>query len=231
MRIICWNTQHKRASWHFLDERHGDADAALLQEACTPPREIRSKMDVGPGPWIYKGWSGARAVVGVSGRVKMERVPISDIIESAAPNSIIRSEARLAVAIATLPGEERIALVSIESGGKATDRVPDMMIEIRRHCGTNLSYIVGADLTTWWDSDTRVFGDMMRIGLPLIGPHAPTFYSPINGQAPSDARLQLDYVFASRAIAHRLSVRALNSATDWGPSDHCRIVIDLEEIG
>ena len=169
-------------------------------------------------------------MVGLSGRVKMERVPVSDIIESAAPNSVIRSEARLAVAIAVLPDRERIILESIESGGRATDRVPDMMIEIRRHRGTGLPYIVGADLTTWWDSDTEVFGDMMRIGLPLIGPHAPTFYSPINGQVPSDAHLQLDYVFASRAIAHRLSVRALNSATDWGPSDHCRIVIDLDEL-
>ena len=169
-------------------------------------------------------------MVGLSGRVKMERVPVSDIIESAAPNSVIRSEARLAVAIAVLPDRERIILESIESGGRATDRVPDMMIEIRRHRGTGLPYIVGADLTTWWDSDTEVFGDMMRIGLPLIGPHAPTFYSPINGQVPSDAHLQLDYVFASRAIAHPLTVRALNSATDWGPSDHCRIVIDLDEL-
>ena len=107
--------------------------------------------------------------------------------------------------------------------------MPDMMIEIQRHCGTDLPYIVGADLTTWWDSDTRVFGNMMRIGLPLIGPHAPTFYSPINAQAPSDAHLQLGYVFASRSIAHRLSVRALNDPTDWGPSDHFRILIEIDE--
>lgn len=229
MRLICWNMQHRRASWRFLHERHVDTDAALLQEACTPPREIRSRLDVGPGPWIHKGWKGARAVVGVSGRVKMERVPVSDIIESSSSHSTIKSVARLSVAIATLPGQERIVLVSIESGGRATDRVPDMMQEIRCHCGTDLPYIVGADLTTWWDSDTRVFGNMMRIGLPLIGPHAPTFYSPINGQEPSDAHRQLDYVFASRAIAHRLSVRALNDPADWGPSDHCRILIDLDE--
>ena len=69
----------------------------------------------------------------------------------------------------------------------------------------------------------------MRIGLPLIGPHAATFYSPSLGQEPSDATLQLDYVFASRPIAHRLAVRARNDPNDWGPSDHCRIVIDLEE--
>ena len=104
MKIICWNMQHKKASWRFLHERHADADVALLQEACTPPSEIKSKLDVGPGPWIYKGWNGARAVVGLSGRVKLERVPVSDIMASAAPNSVIKSPARLALAIATLPG-------------------------------------------------------------------------------------------------------------------------------
>ena len=229
MRIICWNMQHKRASWHFLRDRHADVDVALLQEACTPPSEVASELDVGPGPWIHGGWNGARAVVGVSGRANLKRVPVSDIIDSAAADSAIWSEARLAVAIATFPGEERTVLVSVESAGKATERVPGMVLEIQRHCGTDLPYIVGADLTTWWDSDTTVFGDMMRIGLPVMGPHAPTFYSPINGQEPSDAHLQLDYVFASRSIAHRLSIRALNDPSDWGPSDHCRIVIDLEE--
>ena len=43
------------------------------------------------------------------------------------------------------------------------------------------------------------------------------------------AHPQLDYGFASRSIAHRLTVRALNAPKDWGPSDHCWIVIDLEE--
>ncbi len=76
-----------------------------------------------------------------------------------------------------------------------------MISEIQRNCVPDLPYIVGADLTTWWDSETTVFADMMRIGLPLIGPHAATFYSPLHRQEPSDASLQLDYVFASRPIA------------------------------
>ena len=109
-----------------------------------------------------------------------------------------------------------------------------MILQIQRYCekhccGAGLPFIVGADLTTWWDSDTTVFGEMMRIGLPLVGPHAATFYSRPNGQSPADATLQLDYVFASRPIAHRLTVQALNDPGDWGPSDHCRITIDLQE--
>ena len=90
------------------------------------------------------------------------------------PNSAICTPARLAVAIATLPGDERIGLVSIESAGKASERVPKMVREIQQYCGADLPYIVGADLTTWWDSETTVFGDMMQIGLPLIGPHTAT---------------------------------------------------------
>lgn len=231
MRVICWNMQHKRASWYFLHDRHGDDDVTLLQEACTPPRGVASGLDAGPGPWIHRGWKGARVVVGLSRRVDVERVPVARIIKSADPDSAIRSEASPAVVIATLPEKERIVLVSVESAGKATERVPRMVLEIQRHCGTDLPYIVGADLTMWWDSDTTVFGDMMRIGLPLMGPHAPAFYSPVNGQEPSDAHLQLDYVFASRSIAHRLSIRALNEPHGWGPNDHCRILVDVKESG
>ena len=35
-------------------------------------------------------------------------------------------------------------------------------------------------------------------------------------------------MFVSRPIAHRLTVRSLNDPDDWGPSDHCRIMIDLQ---
>ncbi len=221
--------QHKKAGWHCLCERHEEADLALLQEACTPPVEVTAKLDVGPGPWVHKGWNGARAVIRISDRVVVERIAVADIIASASSNSAIRTPARLAVAIATLRSSERIVLVSIESAGKASKRAPQMIREIQQYCGADLPYIVGADLNTWWNSETTVFGDMMQIGLPLIGPHAATFYNPLLGQKPCHAQLQLDYVFASRAIAHRLTVRALNDPDDWGTSDHCRIVIDLEE--
>ena len=40
---------------------------------------------------------------------------------------------------------------------------------------------------------------------------------------------QLDFVFASQALADRLTVRALNSDhEEWGPSDHCRVAIVLQ---
>ena len=123
----------------------------------------------------------------------------------------------------------RVALTRPARDGKLGSCVGVQRYCERQRCGSGLPFIVGADLTTWWDSDTTVFGEMMRIGLPLVGPHAATFYSRPNGQTPADAALQLDYMFASRPIAHRLTVQALNDPGDWGPSDHCRITIDLQE--
>jgi len=37
---------------------------------------------------------------------------------------------------------------------------------------------------------------------------------------------QLDFVFASKALAEDVSVKALNYPEEWGPSDHCRVVIE-----
>ncbi len=90
-----------------------------------------------------------------------------------------------------------------------------------------------------------VFDRMEAIGVPFIGPRAPngrqstnphrrasgdvlTFYTPREGR-PAKASQQLDFVFATRNIGDRLSVRALNEVDDWGPSDHCRILIELPD--
>lgn len=90
-----------------------------------------------------------------------------------------------------------------------------------------------------------VFARMEAMGIPCIGPefpngrqadpwpdelprdsrNVPTFHS--NQQRPETAMRQLDYVFASTEFANCLSVRANNEPEDWGPSDHCRIFIDL----
>jgi hypothetical protein len=53
----------------------------------------------------------------------------------------------------------------------------------------------------------------------------PTYHTRSQGP-PAGATRQLDHVFASTSIAHLVAVRALNEVDDWGPSDHCRIVIE-----
>ena len=88
-----------------------------------------------------------------------------------------------------------------------------------------------------------VFDRMEAIGVPFAGPQAPsgrqptsrdgresrdvlTFYTPREGK-PNKATQQLDFVFATPNIANRISVRALNEVEEWGPSDHCRILVEL----
>jgi hypothetical protein len=55
--------------------------------------------------------------------------------------------------------------------------------------------------------------------------NAPTFHS--STQKPETATRQLDFVLASLGLRPRMTVTAQNSADQWGPSDHCRIRIDL----
>ena len=45
--------------------------------------------------------------------------------------------------------------------------------------------------------------------------------------APASARLQLDHVFASRGFHEAIETRALNGVDEWGPSDHCRLLIEV----
>lgn len=57
----------------------------------------------------------------------------------------------------------------------------------------------------------------------------PTFHH--SQQNPASATRQLDFVFASTSIADHIEVRALNTPEAWGPSDHCRVVIDAHQEG
>jgi endonuclease/exonuclease/phosphatase family metal-dependent hydrolase len=98
----------------------------------------------------------------------------------------------------------------------------------------------------WGERYATVFSRMSAIGVPFIGPQAPagrraepwpdelpkesndvpTFYT--NTTTPATATRQLDFVFASKSFCNTLNVRAQNEPEDWGPSDHCRLVIDVE---
>lgn len=86
---------------------------------------------------------------------------------------------------------------------------------------------------------------MRALGLRFVGPQAPdgrradpwpeefpeesgnvpTCYA--TSQAPTTATRQLDYAFASPGLAKTGKVRALNEPEDWGPSDHCRLEIEI----
>ncbi|MCY4369692.1 MAG: hypothetical protein OXF41_09810 [bacterium] len=63
--------------------------------------------------------------------------------------------------------------------------------------------------------------------LPSDTRNVPTYHTV--AQSPETADSQLDWAFASRGFHHSVSVRALNSVEDWGPSDHCRLLIEVAD--
>ncbi len=108
----------------------------------------------------------------------------------------------------------------------------------------NLMYGYAEGGNTYWARRYQtVFDRMEALGLTFLGPQAPNgrqahpwpdelpidsrnvpTYHP-TARKPEAATRQLDYVFASKGFADTISVRALNSPEEWGPSDHCRIEI------
>jgi hypothetical protein len=101
----------------------------------------------------------------------------------------------------------------------------------------------GEDGSDYWRARYQtVFDRFAAIGIPFAGPEAPnghpvasrptelpansTTVPTFNNQG--NPTRQLDFVFASAVLHDRLMVTALNGPDEWGPSDHCRIQIDLE---
>lgn len=110
----------------------------------------------------------------------------------------------------------------------------------------NVLYGYGEYGNPYWAARYRsIFDRFGLVGLKFIGPQSPngrqadpwpdelpreslnvpTFYT--NRQTPATATRQLDFVFASSDIAQRVTVRAMNRADEWGPSDHCRLRIEV----
>ena len=98
----------------------------------------------------------------------------------------------------------------------------------------------------WRARYSTVFDRMEAIGLTCVGPclpdgglppsisvterphdstTVPTFRT--QRTKPETATRQLDFVFASHDLAPRVRTRALNRPDEWGPSDHCRLEIEL----
>ena len=62
-------------------------------------------------------------------------------------------------------------------------------------------------------------------GLPPDTRNVPTYHT--TTKTPATAENQLDYAFASRGFHNTITVQALNDPDRWGPSDHCRLLIDI----
>ncbi len=112
----------------------------------------------------------------------------------------------------------------------------------------NILHGYGEHGSTYWGRRYQtVFDRMESIGLRFIGPQQPYGYPAkkpseelpagsldvptyrTRHNDPSSGQRQLDFVFASESIADSLTVRALNGENEWGPSDHCRILVEIDE--
>ncbi len=112
----------------------------------------------------------------------------------------------------------------------------------------NILYDYGEHGNAYWHARYQsIFERFKSIGLDFVGPQSPngrsaepwpselpvgslnvpTYYS--TRQKPATATRQLDFVFASRDIARRVTTRALNGLDEWGPSDHCMIEINVSK--
>lgn len=110
----------------------------------------------------------------------------------------------------------------------------------------NILYGHGEHGNRYWAARYQsIFDRFAQIGLPFVGPqfpngrqadpwpnelpraslNVPTYHT--NRQTPRTATRQLDFVFASRDIAPFVTTHAANEPDEWGPSDHCRLLIQL----
>jgi exonuclease III len=110
----------------------------------------------------------------------------------------------------------------------------------------NILHGYGEGGSTYWASRySTVFARMTALGLSFVGPQAPagrraepwpdelpvgsdnvpTYHT--NHQTPATATRQLDFVFASAGVTEQVRVCALNELDRWGPSDHCRVEIEV----
>lgn len=114
----------------------------------------------------------------------------------------------------------------------------------------NILFGYGEHGSRYWAARyATVFDRMAAIGLSLVGPQAPrgrqadpwpvelpsdsrnvpTYFT--TRQLPETATRQLDFVFASADLVDRITVTALNDPAQWGPSDHCRLEIEVSPNG
>ena len=110
----------------------------------------------------------------------------------------------------------------------------------------NILHGYGEEGSAYWAGRyATIFARMSAMGVAFVGPQAPhgrradpwpdelpptsanvpTYHT--TRQTPATASRQLDFVFASEALAERVRVRALNDPDRWGPSDHCGVEIEI----
>jgi len=111
----------------------------------------------------------------------------------------------------------------------------------------NILFGYGEDGSDPWKRRYQTVFDRAReLGLVFVGPQSPNGIQaePWPEELPRESKnvptyrrrrsdpatgtRQLDFVFVSAALQSCTKVTALNRAEEWGPSDHCRILIEID---
>ena len=117
--------------------------------------------------------------------------------------------------------------------------------QYRMFAAGDLNLCYGATEAPWYVRERVIWDRFKAPGLEFLGPQLPIGRAAIstprdspentrdvptwrsNRQTPAEANRQLDYAFASRGLHEDVTVRALNGVEEWGPSDHCRLLIEV----
>ena len=208
-------------------------------------------------PWPPRTYDRWPLVVGLSDRVRMEwfsyRFPTH--FNSQADRIEVSGVGTLAVArVIPLDGGQSFIAASMyarwqaphPSAGDQTWVAPDaaahrsisdLSVFVSPRSGSEPRIVVAGDFNMGFvgefEKNTRyrsIYDRMNALGLEYLGPRsgdeiAPTYRRP--SPPAGEADTQMDHVFASSGLHVGATVSAMNGADEWGPSDHCRIVIEL----
>ena len=254
----------------------GEADVALLQEAGSPPGDLRHLVcyedDVHWDRSFFDRWP---LVVKLSDRVEVEWFrqvpPWSEVGNREIGSSGIGTMAVARVAPRGRPQEAFVAVSLYARWMRAhpsAGKRPGLHADLSAHrilsdMQTFMDYadpsryriLAAGDLnlvytTTgsgpWFKRERIVWDRFETLGMEFLGPqtpngrqpelpqpgtsadtrNVPTYYT-ARQKCAANAVRQLDYAFASRGFHKQVTVRALNGVDEWGPSDHCRLLIEI----
>ena len=241
MRIVSWNMQNLRESWRFVVDRHQEFDFAFVQEACTPTKHVRDyagHWDIPHERWQVRPKKYKQEVLSISGRWTFDRLD-RDTISALGPagEPLLAPRFRAAAVARNKTEGQEVCLVCAISGPKNSLKLANTVTAIRRtlkraRFDPQMQMIVAGDLTTDPERTPQTFADTEGLGMQHPGPTVPNYIQKSLGERPETAHRHLDHVFVSDEIADRVTATALNdpdenSAACWGPSDHCRILIEV----
>ncbi len=236
----CWNSDWYKAYWPRLTDRW-PAVVRLSKRV-----EVDYFVQVGP---ISETRCDQFAVSGI-GAVAAARVRPKDGTE---PFTVVSMYARW---MSPHPAAETNFAVGY-ADGSAHRIISDLSAFIGKVDPSSHRIIAAGDLNTTYGSkaapnwtearDDSIWSRMDALGLEFLGPQAPngrqaepipdfmppdtknvvTYYTRAQ-KGPSKADRQLDYVFASRGFHESIRTCALNTVEDWGASDHCRLLIEVD---